>query len=362
MDKILVILLCLFLGTNLWSQTDTVQNPFDIIGRRGDKDTVTSKPPSTTVNGQRGDTLVLDAPSSMLSTSTLAPKTDSSAILDTAMTGSDPLATSVDSELVQSTDSSLVESPSYRGDPSIANEEMLDTGSPIMNEIMDISENIADLKVSNHNILLVFSILILLLLAALLTVDRSMITKFYRAIANDNYLRFLFREYRSMPWLYWFYFLLFSLNLGFFLYLLASHLNTYYEPTMLLLLGCIGVILLVYLTKHVVLHVLSQIFPVEKEAHLYGFVTMLVNNLLGLVLVPVNLLVAFAPLAVAKWALWLGVAAVLLLYFFRQLKGLFISGKFIALYQFHFFLYLCTAEIAPLLILGKLAVVNFGFH
>lgn len=216
------------------------------------------------------------------------------------------------------------------------------------------------LEVENKNVLLGVSILTLLLLASLLAVNRSLIRKAYRAIANDNYLRFLNREYRSMPWLYWLFYLHFFINAGFFTYLLLHHLNWYQGGSIVVLLFCILFVLGTYLLKHLTLNTIAATFPVEKETSLYGFVTLLVNILLGVALVPVNLLIAFGPDSVVPFALWSGVGLVVLLYLFRQLKGLFISGRLVRSYLFHFFLYLCSAEIAPLLIVGKLALGNFG--
>lgn len=366
MDKIFILLVTIFLTIPAWSQSDSIQNPFDIIGR----DT-SAKVPVVVV---KIDTQVLDKsdltvlPSSVpdsLGTSSVdtfeeGPQDFSIAQVDTSGINGDSIGGElrISAQSLDNVDLDYQDSTGSLTDVPVTK----DSTRPIISEIKDLSDNIAELKVSNQNILIIFTVLSLLLLAALLAVNRAMINKSYRAIANDNYLRFLFREYKSMPWLYWLFYLLFSMNLGFFLYMLSSHLNLDFEPTVLFLLICIVIVAIIYLTKQVVLQILSATFPVEKEAQLYGFVTMLINNLLGLILVPINLLVAFAPPEVAKWALWFGVAAIVSLYFFRQLKGLFISGKFITSYQFHFFLYLCTAEIAPLLILGKFAVVNFGFH
>ncbi|NND34775.1 MAG: DUF4271 domain-containing protein [Saprospiraceae bacterium] len=218
------------------------------------------------------------------------------------------------------------------------------------------------LIVNNRNLLFGISILILLLLASLLAVNRSLIKKSYRAIANDNYLRFLHREYRTMPWLYWLFYLHFFMDGGFFVYLLIHQFGWYTEGSLLVLLVCILCVLGAYVVKHLSLSGLAQMFPIDKEVQLYGFVTMLINILLGLALLPVNLLVAFAPMQIVSIAIWLGIVLIVVLYFFRQLKGLFISGRLVTSYLFHFFLYLCTAEIAPLLIVGKLALGNFGGH
>ncbi len=219
----------------------------------------------------------------------------------------------------------------------------------------------ADLELENRSIFLGASILILLLLTSLLAVNRALVRKAYRAIANDNYLRFLYREYKTMPWLYWLFYLHFFLNAGFFTYMFLDFYNWYEGSSVLVLLICILLVMGTYLLKHLSLGTIASAFPVEKEASLYGFVTILVNILLGLALLPINLLIAFGPESLVIMTLWTGIALVVLLYFFRQLKGLFISGRLVRSYLFHFFLYLCSAEIAPLLIVGKLALGNFEY-
>jgi hypothetical protein len=219
----------------------------------------------------------------------------------------------------------------------------------------------ADLELENRSIYLGASILILLLLTSLLAVNRALVRKAYRAIANDNYLRFLYREYKTMPWLYWLFYLHFFLNAGFFTYMFLDFYNWYEGSSVLVLLLCILLVMGTYLLKHLSLGTIASAFPVEKEASLYGFVTILVNILLGLALLPINLLIAFGPESLVIMTLWTGISLVVLLYFFRQLKGLFISGRLVRSYLFHFFLYLCSAEIAPLLIVGKLALGNFEY-
>ena len=216
--------------------------------------------------------------------------------------------------------------------------------------------------IKNKNVLLGVSILALLFLASLLAVNRSLIRKAYRAVANDNYLRFLNREYKSMPWLYWLFYFHFFINAGFFTYLFLHYFKWYQGGSLIVMLFCILFVFGTYILKHLTLGIIAAAFPVEKETSLYGFVTLLVNILLGIVLLPINLLIAFGPSGVVPFVIWTGVSLVVLFYLFRQLKGLFISGRLVRSYLFHFFLYLCSAEIAPLLIVGKLALGNFGVN
>ncbi len=236
-----------------------------------------------------------------------------------------------------------------------------DSSGMITESIQNLSDQLSEFNYQIDNrILFGFSIGLLLLLGALLTINRSLIRKAYRAIANDNYLRFLYREYKSMPWMYWLFYLYFVLTIGFFLYLFAHYVG--YDPPegIMFLLGSIVVVAAVYLVRHFSLQLLSILFPVEKEAHLYSFVTMLLNILLGIIITPVNLVIAFGPPSLTQYMVWLGAGIILSIYLFRQLKGIFISGRFLYQYQFHFFLYLCTAEIAPLIIIVKLALSKLG--
>lgn len=248
-------------------------------------------------------------------------------------------------------------------DPETRDEsgETDDTSGMITESIQNLSDQLSefDYRIDNR-ILFGFSIGLLLLLGALLTINRSLIRKAYRAIANDNYLRFLYREYKSMPWMYWLFYLYFVLTIGFFLYLFAHYVGYDAPEGIMYLMGSIMVVGAVYIVRHFSLQLLSTLFPVEKEAHLYSFVTMLLNILLGIIITPVNLVLAFGPPSLTHYMVWLGAGLILMMYLFRQLKGIFISGRFLYQYQFHFFLYLCTAEIAPLIIIVKLALSKLG--
>ena len=290
---------------------------------------------------------------------------------DTAFAGNVARDSVVDTSLDYTGDTALVEesqttdsvgesSVEPASEPSGQLEQSSDSADLLIG-IKDLTEIIPALEIEqNQNTLFVITILVLLLLAILLAVNRSMINKAYRAIANDNFLRFLFREYKSMPWLYWLFYIYFFINAGFFLYLMAHYFD-WFEGRFSLLLLSILAIMVVYVIKHFSLQIISSSFPVEKETQLYGFVTMLINILLGILLTPINLISAFAPEPFVEWAIWAGIFAFICLYLFRQLKGLFIAGRFLHSYRFHFFIYLCTAEIAPLLIIGKLAIGNLGF-
>ena len=130
---------------------------------------------------------------------------------------------------------------------------------------------------------------------------------------------------------------------------------TKYDQTLgnLILLACILFVGVLYLVRHSVMRLFEIAFPVEKEVRQYDFTIVIFNIFLGLLLFPVNAVAAFSGPGTSAVFIYLGIGLVILIYVFRQLRGLFIGLEFLLHNKFHFFLYLCTVEIAPLLILGK---------
>jgi len=116
---------------------------------------------------------------------------------------------------------------------------------------------------------------------------------------------------------------------------------------------CMAFVAAVMLAKHLLMQVIGWIMPFDKELSLYGYMMAVFNQVIGIVLLPFIIVAAFAPDPFKKIALFGGVGAILLIYLYRSIRGVMIGERFMALHKFHFFLYLCTVEIAPLLILVK---------
>lgn len=96
---------------------------------------------------------------------------------------------------------------------------------------------------------------------------------------------------------------------------------------------------------------LGALFPVSKESSLYSYIILVFNILLGLLIVPVNLMLAYGPEAMYSLVLYMGIGAIVLFYVMRTLRGLSISIFLIGQGIVPFFIYLCTAEIAPVLVM-----------
>lgn len=206
-------------------------------------------------------------------------------------------------------------------------------------------------------VLVVLSMFFTLAIAA----NRGALLKAWRSFLSDNSMNLAQREAAgfvgSTP-----YFLMygsFLLQAGTFVFLVVQAFNRggeYHNLTFFLL--CLMGAAVLFLGKHVLLGVVGWLFP--KAAPVisrYNFLIIVFNCVLGFFLLPFNFLVAFAGsddqrLFLTLWTL--GLASIFLAY--QSLRALALGLKFLAGNQFHFLLYLCSVEIAPVLLLVKLFI------
>lgn len=110
--------------------------------------------------------------------------------------------------------------------------------------------------------------------------------------------------------------------------------------------------------KMIVLKILGFIFDSDKLTSSYSFNIFLINNILGLVLIPLITIFAYFPYQSGSTILHSGIVIVSLAFLYRLIKGYSIwqsSGHFPVLY---FILYLCSLEIAPILVLLKYTMLG----
>lgn len=196
----------------------------------------------------------------------------------------------------------------------------------------------------------------LALLTLLITIFRSVYQKAYRGFLNENMLNQIHREAQSSGALaYYILYVMFVLNAGTFVFLTARHFGaTFPWGLWQSWLMCVGGTAALVLAKHLVLTYIGAVFPVGKETGSYQFTMVVFGILLSLVLVAANVFVAYGPSDMTSAALFATFGITGLLYAFRSLRGLIIANNFLLAHKFHFFLYLCAVEIAPLMVLIKL--------
>jgi hypothetical protein len=207
---------------------------------------------------------------------------------------------------------------------------------------------------SKNQSLFLFLMLIAATILTTLTIssNKSLVNNILRAVLNDNYLNLMYREQKkSGAFHYYILYFVFAVNAGLFLYFLLSRMVL--NSGMPMLWRCMVLVGIIYATRHLFMSYLSHVYSFQKELEQYAFTILIFNIFLGLILLPINVFVAFCPEPISTFFLYGGLAIVLIVYIFRQLRGVFISSRLLFNNKFYFLLYLCAVEIAPVLLLVK---------
>ncbi len=227
---------------------------------------------------------------------------------------------------------------------------------PEEKEAISIPETINNLKTNKFIFWLL--LLQLLLVTSILSFNRDFIRKLYRSISNDNFAKLVGRDYNNgYNALFGILYFLFILSFSVFVY---QFLKLYYGIHGF---GKYFVILLsvasVYSVRHIFQGITSVVFPFGKTSSYYNFMIILFNSFLGLLLIPTNVIIAYAPANIAVSGIYIGCFLIIAFYLMRFLRGSLHAYTYIRNYTFHFFLYLCSCEFAPVFILVKFLSRSF---
>ena len=150
---------------------------------------------------------------------------------------------------------------------------------------------------------------------------------------------------------------LFGLSMGSFIFLINNQLNAAPNSTntwsLSFLVLSIGGLWGLYLLKHLQLKVISMIFPFNQQVDYYNFLIANTNKLIGILLVPILFLCAYLPEQIQLLMVYGSLISLGLVYAYRTVQGVLSAREIIIFHKFHFFVYLCTVEVAPILILLK---------
>ncbi len=205
----------------------------------------------------------------------------------------------------------------------------------------------------------VFWVLVVMfsLLTFSIAFKRGIVIRAWRGFLNDNALVLAQREASGLVGSTPYYLLYgsFVLNAGMFIFLVIRYFKHELYNNFPFLLLCMAGAAAIFLFKHFMVRLVGWLFAARNETRRYNFLIITFNCVLGLFLVPFNLLLAFATDLKDLLVFWtLGLAAIF--YVYRALRSAPIGLKILATDQFHFLLYLCTVEIAPVLLLLKLVL------
>ncbi|HSB93402.1 MAG TPA: DUF4271 domain-containing protein [Flavitalea sp.] len=156
--------------------------------------------------------------------------------------------------------------------------------------------------------------------------------------------------------------LLFVISSGLYLTLIAHYLGV--SPSInewVLLAYSIAFISVIYAGKFVFLKFTGWVFNVSNATDTYIFIVFLVNKMIGMFLLPFLLVMAFPSSPLYPVAVVISLVLIILLFLYRFFISYRPIRNEIKVGKFHFFLYLCAFEIAPLLLIYKV-LLNFVEH
>ncbi len=211
-----------------------------------------------------------------------------------------------------------------------------------------------ELQVQNTQISNRFLFWFLLLSCAILAVVLNMKSKslnlIFRSILNENMLRLFQREesVKASGYLILLYGI-FIINFSIILYLTYTHYGGH--KGILIFTYILAGTGIMYVTKHLSLMILGNIFMLSKSTGLYSFTVMIFNLFIGIILLPVNFLASFGPDNIISFVLIFTTIFLALMLFVRTFRGIFIVSEYFSDRIFQIFIYLCAFEVAPVLIL-----------
>jgi hypothetical protein len=199
-------------------------------------------------------------------------------------------------------------------------------------------------------------LIVLILLAALISLFRGLVLRSLSAVFNETVFNQLYRDRESRGGLpFYLLYGLFFLNAGLYVFFLLHHYEQRppFSP-LSLLTACVLGLSFLFLLKHLTLSFLAYLFPSAQNFRRYSFAIVVFGILLGLFLAAVNLVFALGAEKNHRYVAYVSLAIIAAIYLIRCLRGLSIGYKLLRLNKFHFLLYICTVEIAPVLFLVKL--------
>ena len=150
------------------------------------------------------------------------------------------------------------------------------------------------------------------------------------------------------------FYIFFFLNAAYFLFLCVEK-GIFNLPKLLgsSFVTAIIIVVSIYIVKYLTLMIIEYTLSIRRAISNHLFSISLHNIVLGFVLFFINTFYAFTSGQISTTLMYLGFISVMLFYLIRQVKGLQFISDMRHINIFHFFIYLCSCEISPLLVAIK---------
>ena len=151
-----------------------------------------------------------------------------------------------------------------------------------------------------------------------------------------------------------FFNLFFIVTGGIYIYFLLRYFHWVKPGRMItIMLFCIISLALIYIGKYIVLKFTGWLTGYKEITKTYLFVIFLINKILGVLLVPVIIILAFSQFILVKPIIIISLLLIGLLLLLRFFRSYGLLQKQLKVSRFHFFLYIVGTEVIPLLVIYK---------
>lgn len=200
---------------------------------------------------------------------------------------------------------------------------------------------------------------VLLLLGVIRTAYLKYFTDLFRAFLNPTLSQRQLKDQLSQsPFPNFLLNAFFVISLGLYLYLLMYRLNyTTGAIAWMLIPGLVILVGAIYVVKYIVLRFCGWLFGNEDLIDAYVFILYLINKVLGIMLAPFLVVLAFCDPGIATTSLYISIFFIVLLVGYRYVRSYSLVRQYLSFSKLHFFLYLCAFEVVPVLIITKVLLI-----
>ncbi len=192
---------------------------------------------------------------------------------------------------------------------------------------------------------------LLLLLAVIVSFYRKGITALFRSLFSLSYLNYLQRDSQLRSSLQnKMLSILLLLSTPFYLQQLADYFLVMYIPWWKLAIF----VLSIFVSRFLILQLVNYAFDDNLEFGQFRYTIFVFSLLSGILLVPINAIIAFGQQSLAEFTLYTSLLFFVLLYLYRLFRGVILFGRQLLANKLRIITYLCSLEIAPILLFYKI--------
>lgn len=153
------------------------------------------------------------------------------------------------------------------------------------------------------------------------------------------------------------YNLFFIFAAGAYVALLAQYFKVANENFVILFLYSTALLAISYIIKYIFITFSGWVFNAKEASDTYIFVVYLINKIMGILLIPFILILAFSRKQVIDVGITVSILLISLLFLYRYIISYAPVKREIKVSPLHFFLYICAFEITPLLLIYKVLAI-----